>query len=71
LSFKNYEEGIKMLKKFGYSLVIVGALMFGVGIVNTVLVGSAMAEEKKCDKCGHLPSKAEKDCKCDCHKAKH
>ncbi|HHT9113021.1 MAG: hypothetical protein HZA47_00630 [Planctomycetes bacterium] len=60
-----------MLKKFGYSLVIVGALMFGVGIVNTVLVGSAMAEEKKCDKCGHLPSKAEKDCKCACHTAKH
>ncbi len=56
-----------MLKKFGYSFIVVGALMLGVGVVNTVLVGSAMAEEKKCDKCGHLPSKAEKDCKCACH----
>ena len=53
-----------MLKKFGYSLVVVGALLFGVGVVNTVLVGSAMAQEKKCDKCGDLPSKPAKDCKC-------
>ena len=60
-----------MLKKFGYSLVVVGALMFGVGIVSNVFVGSAMAEEKKCDKCGDLPSKPSKDCKCECHKAKH
>lgn len=59
-----------MLKKFGYSFIVVGALMLGVGVVNTVLVGSAMAAEKKCDKCGHLPSKAEKDCKCPCHTAK-
>ncbi len=59
-----------MLKKFGYSLVVVGALMFGVGVVNTVLVGSAMAEEKKCEKCNHS-GKEGKDCKCDCHKAKH
>ena len=56
-----------MLKKFGYSLVVAGALMLGVGVVNTVLVGSAMAEEKKCDKCGDLPSKPAKDCKCACH----
>ena len=56
-----------MLRKFGYSLVVIGALMFGVGVVNTVLVGSAMAEEKKCDKCGHLPSQKEADCKCECH----
>lgn len=57
-----------MLKKFGYSLLVVGALMVGVGVVNTAFVGSAMAtEEKKCDKCGHMPSKPEKDCKCECH----
>ena len=61
-----------MLKKFGYSLVFVGALMFGVCTVNTVLVGSVVAgeEEKKCEKCGHLPSKPEKDCKCECHAKK-
>ena len=61
---------MEMLKKFGYSLVVAGALMLGVGVVNTVLVGSAMAEEKACDKCKHLPSKPEKDCKCECHAAK-
>jgi hypothetical protein len=71
LKFPEYEEEKEMLKEFSYSLVVVGALMFGVGVVNTALVGSAMAEEKKCDKCGHMPSKAEKDCKCECHGAKH
>ena len=60
-----------MLKKFSYSLIVTAALMVGVGVVNTVLVGSVMAEEKKCDKCGDLPSKPCKDCKCECHKAKH
>ena len=60
-----------MLRKFSYSLVVMSALMFGVGVVNTVLVGSAMAEEKKCEKCGHLPSQKEADCKCECHHAKH
>ncbi len=60
-----------MLKRFGYGLIVAAALMVGVGVVNTVLVGSAMAEEKKCDKCGDLPSKPGKDCKCECHKAKH
>ncbi|CAG1023316.1 hypothetical protein DOJK_02232 [Patescibacteria group bacterium] len=56
-----------MLKKFGYSLVVMGALMLGVG-VNTVFVGcKAVAKEKKCEICGHLPSKPEADCKCDCH----
>ena len=59
-----------MLKKFGYSLVVAGVLMLGVGVVNTVLVGSAMAEEKVCDKCKDLPSKPAKDCKCECHAAK-
>jgi len=61
-----------MLKKFGYSMVVVGALMLSAGVVNTVLVGSAMAEEKKCDKCGHLPAECAKtSCKCDCQKPKH
>ncbi len=59
-----------MLKRVGYSLVVAGALILGVGVVNSVLVGSAMAEEKKCDKCGHT-AKEGKDCKCECHKAKH
>ena len=59
-----------MLKKFGYSIIVGGVLMLGVCVVNTVLVGSVMAEEKKCDKCGHLPSKPEKDCKCECHAKK-
>ena len=57
-----------MLKKFGYGLIVAGALMLGVGVVNAVSVSSAMAaEEKKCDKCGDLPSKPAKDCKCACH----
>lgn len=60
-----------MLKKFGYSLVVAGVLMFGVGVVNTILVDSAIAaEETKCDKCGHMPSKPENDCKCECHPKK-
>ena len=42
-----------MVKKIGYSLVVAGALWLGTGIVNTVLAGSGMAEEKKCEKCGH------------------
>ena len=70
LNVQKGEEEKEMLRKFGYSLVVMGALMFGVGVVNTVLVGSAMAEEKKCDKCGHT-AKESKDCKCECHHAKH
>ena len=35
-----------MLKKFGYSLVVAGALMLGVGVVNTVFVSTVRAEEK-------------------------
>ena len=61
-----------MLKKFGLGLAFIGALMFGVCTVNTVLVGSVVAgheEEKKCEKCEHLPSKPGADCKCECHKA--
>ena len=42
-----------MLKKFGLGLVFVGALMFGVCTINTVLVDSVMAtsheEGKKVD----------------------
>ena len=71
INVKKGEEEKEMLRKFGYSLVVMGALMFGVGVVNTVLVGSAMAEEKKCEKCGQLPSQKEADCKCECHHAKH
>lgn len=71
LTVQKGKEEKKMVKKFGYSLVVMGVLMFGVGVVNTALVGSAMAEEKKCEKCGHECSKPEKDCKCECHHAKH
>ncbi|MDN3514039.1 MAG: hypothetical protein NG747_06535 [Candidatus Brocadia sp.] len=60
-----------MLRKYGYGLLVAGALMFGVGVVNTVFIGTTMAEEKQCEKCKHLPSKPEKDCKCECHHAKH
>ncbi|OOP56615.1 MAG: hypothetical protein AYP45_08140 [Candidatus Brocadia carolinensis] len=59
-----------MSKGFCYSFAVVSALVFGVGVVNPVFVGSVMAEEKKCDKCGHASSKAENDCKCECHKTK-
>lgn len=60
-----------MLKRFGYSLIVAAALMVGVGVVNTVLVGSAMAEEKKCEKCGHTPSECAKThCKCPCQQKK-
>ena len=59
-----------MLKKLGYSFIVVGALVLGVGVVNTVFVSTVRAEEKACDKCKHLPSKPEKDCKCECHAAK-
>ena len=62
-----------MLRKLGYSLIVAAVLMLGVGVVNAVFVSTAMAteaEEKKCDKCGDLPSKPAKDCKCECHAAK-
>lgn len=35
-----------MLKKFGLGLAFIGALMFGVCTVNTVLVGSVVAGEE-------------------------
>lgn len=61
-----------MVKKIAYSLVVAGIFWLGTGTVNTVFAGSVMAEEKKCDKCGHLPAECAKtDCKCDCQKAKH
>ena len=62
-----------MLKKCGVGLAFIGALMFGVCTVNTALVCSVMAsheEGPKCEKCGHLPSKPEKECKCECHAKK-
>ena len=59
-----------MLKKLGYSIIVVGALMLGVGAVNTAFVGTVMAEEKVCEKCKHMPSKPEGDCKCECHAKK-
>lgn len=66
LRFPNNEEEKEMLKKFGYSLVVVGALVLGVGAVSTALVGTVVASEAKCDKCGHA-AKEGKDCKCECH----
>ena len=61
-----------MLKKFWVGLAFISALMFGVCTVNTVLVDSVVAgdEQKKCEKCGHLPTKPENDCKCVCHEKK-
>ncbi len=60
-----------MLKRFGYSLIVATVLMVGVGVVNTVLVGSAMAEEKKCEKCGHTSDECAKThCKCPCQDKK-
>ena len=55
-----------MLKRFGYSLLVVGALVIGVGVANSAFVGTAMATEAKCDKCGHTANEG-KDCKCECH----
>ena len=56
--------------------VAIAALTLGLGgFVSTAKASTAtvfvQTEEKKCEKCGHLPSKPEKDCKCECHKAKH
>ncbi len=60
-----------MAKKIGYQLLVAGALLFGVGVVNTAVVCSAIAdEEKRCDRCGHLPSKPDGNCKCECHAKK-
>lgn len=62
-----------MLKKFSAGFVLVATLTMCMGIVNTAFVNFASAsEEKKCKKCGHLPSECAKtDCKCDCQKPKH
>ncbi len=56
--------------------VTVAALTLGLGGYMSVAKASTttafvQAEEKKCEKCGHLPSKPEKDCKCECHKKAH
>ena len=61
-----------MLKKFCLGLIIMGLPIFGACIINTTFVGSVMAEEKACNKCGHLPEECAKTgCKCDCQKPKH
>lgn len=61
-----------MLKKFGFSLIVMSLPIFGAVIINTAFVSSVMAEEKACSKCGHLPAECAKTgCKCDCQKAKH
>ncbi|MDN3510428.1 MAG: hypothetical protein NG784_03865 [Candidatus Jettenia sp.] len=57
-----------MLKKFSCGLIITGALLLSTGMVNAVFVGSTIAQEQRCKKCGHLPSKPEGDCKCQCHR---
>lgn len=54
--------GERMSKGFCYNFAVVSALLFGVGIVNNTFVGSAIAEKKKCDKCGDAASKAENNC---------
>lgn len=41
-----------MLKKFGYGLTVVGALLFSAGVVNSVFVSSVMAEDEDKDKEG-------------------
>lgn len=56
-----------MLKKLGSRLLIVGALVVGIGAANSALVGTVIASEARCDKCGHT-AKEGKDCKCKCHK---
>lgn len=88
-----------MLKKFGFSFSIVGALIFSIVVVNNSLSSSAVAQhyqvlqpdgkdvakdegkkeggkegvkaegqkEEKCEKCKHMPSQPEGDCRCDCH----
>lgn len=62
-----------MVKKFGLGLAFIGALMCGICTVSSGLVGSVEAgheEGHKCEKCGHLPSQPENDCKCVCHPQK-
>ncbi len=61
-----------MLKKLGSSLVIVGALMVGTGVINTTFIGSVHASEAtKCEKCGHTPDECAKThCKCPCQEKK-
>lgn len=47
-----------MLKKFGYGLAVMGALMFGVGAVNTSIVSPVLASEddEEKDESGELMS---------------
>lgn len=59
-----------MVKKLSFSLVVAGALFFSFCSTNNIFINSAVAEEKEkeCKKCGHVPSKIEPDCPCECHK---
>ncbi len=60
-----------MVKKFCLSFIVISILMLGFGVANNVCINSAIAEaekEKMCSKCGHVPSKIEPDCPCECHK---
>ncbi|TLD40940.1 MAG: hypothetical protein JETT_2817 [Candidatus Jettenia ecosi] len=58
-----------MLKKFCLSIAVAGALISGIGMINTTFINTALAEEKEkvCDKCNHVPSKIVPDCPCPCH----
>ncbi|HHT9127098.1 MAG TPA: hypothetical protein ACFYD6_14975 [Candidatus Brocadiia bacterium] len=56
--------------------VAIAALTLGLGGFVSVAKASTpvifvQTEETKCEKCGHLPSKPEHDCKCECHKKAH
>lgn len=59
-----------MIKRFLYNLAVVGMLLFGAGIVNIAFVNSVTAEEERCKKCGHFPSKPYEECTCNCHPEK-
>src|SRR5574340_320578 len=38
-----------MLKRLIYNLIVVGTLLFGVGMINTSLMGYVMADEEECE----------------------
>ncbi|MGQ3684498.1 MAG: hypothetical protein ACUBOA_05730 [Candidatus Loosdrechtia sp.] len=57
-----------MLKKVLYNLAVMGMLLFSTGIVPATFVHSVLAEEQRCKKCGHYPSKPDEECRCSCHK---
>jgi hypothetical protein len=59
-----------MVKKFGLGLVVTCVLFFGFCSANNIFINPVVAaeKEKECKKCGHVPSKIEPDCPCECHK---